>query len=219
MYKSIISVLLFISISFSGIIFGTGLALANTPTQDSRTSSISLIVNYHVRANEITNQQISKLLNFFNELDVTSNNYTEEILKAFSPPNFQEGTLEEVCADNLSSACLNRRLVVELLFLYSSLNLNNESLPDDSTLDSLIQTIGSSTSVDEFLIDQLEIAIRMTQQTVEFYAQILQAYPMHIQNQRIIEELEVLKVNLNSLRNTMSPYSNIFHNVTSAACE
>lgn len=225
MHKSIISILLFFSISFSGVIFGTGLALANT-TDQRATSEADLIANYHITANQIVNEQISALLNFFNDFDVNTPDYADAILEAFSPPQFlsSEGVvlpLNEVCDGNLSSACLNRKLTVELRLLYSSLAGQAEGVSTDSifSLNDISSILQGSDDINVFVRDQLEVAVRITRQVVEFYSQILQAYPMHVQNQKIIEELKVLQSNLFSLRNSMQPYSNIFHNVTSAACE
>lgn len=224
MHKSIITTLLIFAISFSGIIFGTGLALANSSPTDARVTATKLIADYHITANRITNEQVSRVLTFFDDLDVDTDGYTDRILETFSPPEFIDEVgvripTEEACESSLSTQCLNQRLFDEFLLLMSGLGLTYGNIEGGISFDSLGQVITSIEDQQSFLIDQLEVALQVTRQTVSFYDQILQAYPIHVQNQRIIEELEKLQVNLSQLRRTMEPYSNIFHNVTSAACE
>jgi hypothetical protein len=225
MHKPIIKFLLFFSIACSGLVFGAGFALANANTPTTQ-SEAELIAIYHVKANEIVNQQISDLLNFFNDLNINTPNYTDIILESFSPPEFVTAdgivlSLEEVCLNNLSTACLKEKLSKELLLLYSNLGGNIDRISTDnfSSLNDISTLLEGSGNTNDFVRDQFEVASRLTSQVVEFYAQILQAYPMHVQNQKIIDELKILKNNLFRLRNSIQPFSNIFHNVTSSACE
>jgi transcriptional/translational regulatory protein YebC/TACO1 len=117
-----------------------------------------------------------------------------------TPPADLTNTLQ--CLDNLTSTCLQQKLNFLYLEYQAEANKISETAEDSI-----------------FLNEQLALIPELNKQSLEFYRQILFSYPLHIQNTKIIENLETLIDNLKDLEDAMQPYSNVFHNVTTPYCQ
>lgn len=202
MPKTIISSFLVFTIALSGFLIGTGAAIANFSAGQTK---LSVTAEYYVQANKIVNDQFQQLFIFFDNLNVDNENYLQSIAEKLRPPeaNLSSTQLQEFCNSNLSSSCLQTKLT-SLYLAYSGAMLNSV---EDNTKNS-----------GRFYAEQEKVIREINKQSVEFYRQVVFSYPFHIQNQKIFENLKVLLSNLKDLEDSLKPYSNIFHNATTAEC-
>lgn len=184
--------LLIITALVSTLLIGAGIVLAQSSTEE-----VDLIADYHVKANEIINEQFENLFTFFDEIDIEDENYLAQIQEKLTVPEDLES-----CSTNLTSTCLLYRLNNEL----DGLRLD---------LDEISET--TSTSL-QYRQQQLSLIQALNTQSVEFYGQTLFAYPIHIQNERLLEGLKEMRTNLKELERNLQPYSNVFHNVATTQC-
>jgi hypothetical protein len=215
MYKQIILVMAVIS----SMIFGTGIALGDNT--ESRNNEVNLVATYYTNANIITNDYFKKVLTFFDELDIEDPNYLQEIQTNLLPPENLESRDFAACQESLSSICL--QIELENLYMLSErqlLAVRNSISPN--TGPNAATDFASFTSVNdvrrEFIDEQLNFMRNINTQSLEFYRQLLFAYPIHIQNQKTKEGLKDFLDNLRQLERNLAPYSGIFHNVTTAQC-
>jgi hypothetical protein len=216
------SKLLLITTIISGLCFGTGLAVLKANANQS-SNPVSLTANYYAEANLIVNAQFQQLFSAFDELDPEDPSYFTTIEQLFSiPPEIanpnETFSLDEFCQTNITSRCLENKLnQLYLAFEQDLAGLSQET--PLSTSQSLTNTGSSSNANAEFINEQKNLIQNLNQQSIEFYRQVLFAYPMHIQNQQIAENLKQLLTNLKKLEDALKPYPSIFHNVTTAACQ
>lgn len=197
MLKSLVSKIIFVSVMLSGLLVGMAVASAQSVT----TGAITLTGKYHADANKIVNAKINQVFNYFENIDLSDPNYLPEMQKKLTPPNDLADSTQ--CIDNLTSICLQQ----ELNRLYLEYQSSVVSLSKVQSNDAI------------FLQEQLNLIPELNTQSLEFYRQILFSYPLHIQNTKIITNLEALIDNLKDIENAMQPYSNKFHNVTTAYCQ
>lgn len=216
------SKLLLITTIISGLCFGTGIAVLRANANQS-SNPVSLTANYYAQANLIVNAQFEQLFSAFDELDPKDESYFVTIEQLFSiPPEISAPndsfSLDEFCLTNITSRCLEHKLNQ----LYLAFEQDLTGLSQNTTISenqSLTNTGNSSNTNAEFINEQKNLIQNLNQQSIEFYRQVLFAYPMHIQNQQIAENLKELLTNLKKLEDTLKPFPSIFHNVTTAACQ
>jgi len=168
---------------------------------------------YHVNVNEIVNEQIKGLINFFDE----SEELNEDTVAVLRAPTEED---MEACEENenLSTTCLELKLTEELNSLLDSLAdaQEIEDVPESITDVGLEPTEFDART--NFLEDQREIASTLKDQTVNFYRQILLTYPLHREYEKTIESLQDYASNLRSIKNTIEVYPSKFHDASTTQC-
>jgi hypothetical protein len=219
MRKSIIKKIVSVSVLISGLIFGATIALAQSNLGGG--NYVSVTAAYHVEANKIVNDQFSDLFTYFSELEITDEDYLSEMQRLLLPPSQDDSLSQQevidLCQNNLSSFCLQTKLSSLYLTYQQEVSQFQNTLTSTANLDlNSVSTIDSTPS--KFIEEQLNVIAMINKQSIEFYRQALFAYPMHIQNQQIIDNLKELINNLRDLENQLEPYPSIFHNVTTTEC-
>lgn len=213
MYKLILSASVIAS-----MIFGAGIALGSNHTNSSG-GEVNLVANYYANANSITNGYFNKVLNFFNELDLDEPDYLQEIKTQLLPPENLASRDFSACRLSISSVCLQ----IELENLYAAteprlIQIQN-SFAENNTRSNSFSSFTSLNDVRrEFIDEQLNYMRSINLQALEFYRQLLFAYPVHIQNQQTKESLKEFVGNLKQMEQNFKPYPGVFHNVSTPQC-
>lgn len=175
------------------------------------------IANYHINVNQIINEQTAALIAFFDEND----DITPETQQVFLSP--EDDQKEELCFDeenpNLSASCLFYKINEEYLALRES--LKDVSLKIPSSLSSVRDLDSQSKGLEaqeNFVFEELDNSRKLMDQSVQFYRQLLFAYPIHKQYEKTIEELREYNSNLKKFRNQIEKYPNKFHNASTVEC-
>lgn len=174
---------------------------------------------YHLSVNEITNSHFTALFAFFEDkTDLEAMTDTTTVQRLTAPEDL------DTCRDdediNFSSSCLAYKLNLEYQELTESLQ---EDLEEADT--SLLQSQGDITRGisnigirNQFAAEQLELSSELQRQTVAFYQQTLMAYPLHVQYQITIDELNKFLSNVRQINRKVSNYPSKFHNASTALC-
>lgn len=175
------------------------------------------IAHYHINVNNIINAQTSALITYFDE----NEGITEDTQEVFLSP--EQSQKEELCSrednPNLSASCLFYKVNSEYQALRNSLGDVSFTIP--SNLSEVRDLSAQSQGVEaeeSFMIEELSNSRELMDQSVQFYRQLLFAYPIHKQYQKTIEQLEVYNSNLKQFRNQIEKYPNKFHNASTVEC-
>lgn len=176
---------------------------------------VQAFADFHVQNNQAFNTQTQNLLNYFEDIDIQKG-LPQDFTEKFSPPL----TLDNVsCQENLSSSCLNfyfqQNLDQLIPEMQSSLNYI-----DIQDLDNLSDRAAQGAQARfTFMNEQFDASILATQSSLEFYQQLLQAYPLHISYQATQDQLDLLQSNLQDLENYVKQYPSKYNNVTTPYCQ
>lgn len=176
---------------------------------------VQAFADFHVQNNQAFNTQTQNLLNYFEDIDIQKG-LPQDFTEKFSPPL----TLDNVsCQENLSSSCLNfyfqQNLDQLIPEMQSSLNYI-----DIQDLDNLSDRAAQGAQARfTFMNEQFDASILATQSSLEFYQQLLQAYPLHVSYQATQDQLDLLQSNLQDLENYVKQYPSKYNNVTTPYCQ
>lgn len=176
---------------------------------------VQAFADFHVQNNQAFNTQTQNLLNYFEDIDIQKG-LPQDFTEKFSPPL----TLDNVsCQENLSSSCLNFYFQQNLDQLIPEMqsSLNYIEIED---LDNLSDRAAQGAQARfTFMNEQFDASILATQSSLEFYQQLLQAYPLHISYQATQDQLDLLQSNLQDLENYVKQYPSKYNNVTTPYCQ
>ena len=176
---------------------------------------VKAFADFHVQNNQAFNTQTQNLLKYFEDIDIQKG-LPQDFTEKFSPPL----TLDNVsCQENLSSSCLNfyfqQNLDQLIPEMQSSLNYI-----DIQDLDNLSDRAAQGAQARfTFMNEQFDASILATQSSLEFYQQLLQAYPLHVSYQATQDQLDLLQSNLQDLENYVKQYPSKYNNVTTPYCQ
>lgn len=175
---------------------------------------------YHLRVNDITNEHFRELITFFEDKTDMESILDETTRSRLGSPQ----NLDSECSTdedmNFSSSCLAYKLNQEYLDLVESLQQDLERADVDTLRESADITAGISDIgiTNQFAAEQLELSSELQRQTVAFYQQTLLTFPLHIQYQITIDELNKFLSNVRQINRKISIYPSKFHNATTAQC-
>lgn len=192
-------------------------ASANRSNYNRFDSVPEKFANYHININQIIDSQTSALIAYFDE----NESITPDTQAVFLSP--EEDQKETLCMreedPNLSASCLFYKINSEYQALRASLNgvsLNIPSnLSDVRDIESQTQGVEAQES---FVFEELNNSRELMDQSVQFYRQLLFAYPIHKQYEKTIDELKEYNSNLKKFRNQIEKYPNKFHNASTVEC-
>lgn len=175
------------------------------------------MAQYHIKVNEIINFQTTSLIDYFDTYD----SITDSTLTTFLSPD--ESEKEELCLQesepNLSASCLFYKINLEYQDLREALGDSSFDIPaslsDVRGLDAQSQ---GAEAQESFVFEELNNSRELMDQSVQFYRQLLFAYPIHKQYEKTIDELKEYNSNLKKFRNQIEKYPNKFHNASTVEC-
>lgn len=186
------------------------------------------IRNVHLAQAENSSFQFSKVTGvYFKQLSYHTemNTFFNKKIKALTS---KEGTLTPAdgknCKDNVTTYCVAKE-ATDMFFKYKEEllaekgNLQEEIKKAQSTGDAfqerLIQLNSQKASG---IDDELVSAEKALNMTVEAYNELQIAYPLHVQYQEMIDNLETYRYQLESIEGLTKNFPKVFVNATTTSC-
>ncbi len=197
------------------IIFSIALTLLslNVYAQSQTDPVVNAFANFHFQNNQLLQSKTQQLFDYFQDSEDT---LPEDFTNKFSPPLALDS---ESCADNLSSSCLNylfeenlNQLIPQVQSSLNFVEVSNLSNISDSQA-------RQSRARFQFIQDQFDASLDTVESSLNFYQQLLQAYPMHLSYESTKDELDILISNLQELESYVDQYPSKYNNVTTPYCQ
>ncbi len=167
------------------------------------------MVAYHLRANEVTNTFLKRLL----DPNAVKLGYVE----------YPSDESECDQGKNVSTYCLAVVLNTELTQFEESMILRMEEFDleggDFVEVTDLQTALQAANSQKQVIQEQVSAAEDALDLNLAVYQQIQTVYPLHVELGKFIQNLEDYRDNLGELRNTLSAYPAKFNGATSTDCK
>jgi len=171
---------------------------------------------YHKNVNDIVDKYVEGL---FKIVPGEDSEYT------IVPPT-EEVPFGELCPEgekiNVSTYCLSLELVREYDGFIRALNETHSKFPTDLDEDTLFQSAEGLTEKfaerGDFIDEQIELSRQVMDVTLGVYNEIQIFYPLHVEYQGLIEDLEDYRDSLADIRKDVEKYPGKFIDLTTTDC-
>ena len=182
---------------------------------------IVIIGKYHIEVNELVNQKIKSLYAIFEETEVKKmlKSGDPKVLIALSPKLMPPTDISETtCTENVSASCLT--FLINAKYKIAAQNaIHTLSQIDTPADNSAITNAGNvSAARQQFILQELKNARNVSEATIEFYKQLLFAYPLHFQLQNSADNLQELQSQISKFNDILKDYPSKFHDATTTQC-